>query len=126
MTDARLAGARFSPVPIPGGDPAEFVARSLRSMPAGHHVAVTVRADESAVVDLVRWAGAEATAGPAGTTRLALRADSVGWLVSTAASLAARFEVTEVVGDAEVVTLLELALDRLARITPTTTPAPSL
>lgn len=93
IADARLAGARFAPREVPGGDPAEFVARSLRSGVQAHRAVVVVHGPPAALADVARWMGTEATDAGDGRTRLELRSDTAGWLAALVADLAVRFDV---------------------------------
>jgi predicted DNA-binding transcriptional regulator YafY len=55
-----LTGARFRPRPIPGGDAAEFVRRTISSAPARYEVVAVVEAGAGVVRDKIgRWATVE-------------------------------------------------------------------
>lgn len=115
----RLAGARFDERPLPGGDPAAFVAASLRQTPMSHVATVIVHATPAELADVARWLESDAEALPDGRSRLELRADSAGWLTSMVATLAIRFPV-EVIGDEALANSLRVTAARLAgSLTPT-------
>lgn len=113
LDDARLAGPRFGPRPVPGGDAAEFVARSLRSAPMTHQASVVVGAPAGEVADVARWLDGEAVAIDDATCRVELRSDALGWLVSMVTTLAVRWDVAVVGGD-ELAELLATTARRLA------------
>ena len=94
LTDARLAGVRFVPRPIPGGDAAAFVAGSIEAMPAAHRAVVVVTGEVEEVAGAVRWIGAEIAESADGRCRVLLRADVPEWLAAQVAVLAASFPVT--------------------------------
>lgn len=92
VVDPRLAGMRFAPREVPGGDPADLVARSLAEAPAAHHVdlRLSCRAEEAA--DLLRWLDVEvADDGPTCTTRLT--GDDAAWVAMMVAGLASSVDV---------------------------------
>ncbi len=111
---ARLAGARFPERPLPIDDAAEYVTRSLRSMPMAHHAVVEVSADEADLVDVAHWLDSEVENPSPGICTLALRSESLPWLVSMITSLAVRFDV-RVDGSDELVALLGQTAIRLGR-----------
>lgn len=116
LREARLAGARFRPRELPGGDAAAFVARGLASIPKPHHVEVVVHGSGDAVRAALRWADAEVTERGDGTCGATVRSESLDWLVSTVAMLAATFDV-EVEAGTEVAARLDVVAVRLARRT---------
>lgn len=97
MTEPRLAGARFAPRAVPGGDAAAFVAASIQSMPVAHEVDVVVGGPHDEVVGLLRWVDAEVDATGPDRVRVRLRGDDLPWLAMIVAGLATAFDVS--VGD---------------------------
>jgi predicted DNA-binding transcriptional regulator YafY len=94
LTRARLAGARFTPRPIPGGDAATYVAGSIGSMPRAVEAIVRVDRPAEELADTLHRIDHELVeTGPASCT-IRLRADAEDWIVWTIASLAAIAEVT--------------------------------
>lgn len=55
LSDARLAGRRFEPRPIPGGDGAAYVASSLASLPRELEAVVAVGVPYEQVADALAW-----------------------------------------------------------------------
>jgi predicted DNA-binding transcriptional regulator YafY len=90
LTETSLAGARFSPRPLPAEDAAAFVASSLGSIPRSLEARVVVDADRETVEQALRWADHELApaAGASGPVGVTLRYDSMDWLVQTVAMLA--------------------------------------
>ncbi|CAN5900458.1 YafY family protein [soil metagenome] len=117
LTDARLAGARFEARRLPTTDAAAFVAQSIGSMPARHHLDVVVRGPVEEVAMVARYVGGEVHDLGDGWCRVHLGADSAPWLAVVVAELALRFEI-EVEPDAPPEVLGQLAelTDRLTRI----------
>lgn len=96
LRDPQLGGGRFTPRPIPGGDAAAFVARSLGSFPKPHEASVIVHAPPDAVHEVLRWAGGEIDDGvDCADDRCAVRvrAETAPWLASNVAILALHFDV---------------------------------
>ena len=112
VVEPRLAGVRFAPLELPGGDAAEYVSSSLRSAPMAHRAVVDVRATVDEVADVARWLQADVEVVDEGTCRLQLRSESVGWLVSMITTLALRFDL-RIEGSDE---LAELIDDTVARL----------
>lgn len=98
MTEPRLAGVRFAPRPVPGGDAAEFVARSIASMPLAHQVEVRVHGSEAEVRELLRWVDAELVAEGPARTLVRLRADELPWLAMILAGIASERDLEIVAG----------------------------
>ena len=88
MTDVRRAGPRFTPRPIPGGDAAAFVRRSLDARPLAHQVEVLVDGPADQVEATCRWIGGEVVGSERGGCRVVLRADTLEWIAMSLAHLA--------------------------------------
>lgn len=110
----KLAGARFLPRPIPGGDTAAFVARSLTAIPKAHEATVVVRTTREELGWVERWSEVDVEDAGEGCWRLRLRAGSIDWLASTVARLATTFEI-EACGPAEVAARIDELATRLRR-----------
>ena len=93
LTDAKLAGVRFTPRPLPGGDAATFVARSLGDLPRPFTAAVLVQAGLDEVQHAVRWTDSRVEAVDAGTSRVLLRSEAEVWLDTMVAMLAVSFPI---------------------------------
>lgn len=123
MARVRGAGGRFDRRPVPGGDPAAFVADNLGKAPAPFAVTVTLSAGRASVEEVVPWlADRIDELGPdrCAATIEARRPDQ---LAVTVARLAGAFEVElpESV-DPELRDRLAVTAERLGRLVP---PAPS-
>ncbi len=116
MDTPRLAGARFAPLDLPGGDPAEFVARSLRQAPMPHTADVVVHAPAAEVADVARWIESDVEELAGDRCRVRVRSDSLGWLLTQVTTLAVRFDLT-IEGSAELAEVVATTADRLARST---------
>ena len=115
LTDARLAGARFPPRPLPGGDAAAFVARSLGSMPTRHRVELVVHGPPEQVARTTGHIGGDVEPIDEARSRVVMRADSIEWLALTVAELALLHEV-EVDGPPELEAELARLTDRLTHL----------
>src|SRR5690606_37383432 len=73
-------GLRFAPREVPGGDAADFVARSISSMPLAHEVQVRVHGPEAVVRELLRWVEADLVVDGPDSTLVHPRSDELGWL----------------------------------------------
>jgi predicted DNA-binding transcriptional regulator YafY len=93
LTQAQLAGVRFTPRPIPGGDAAAFVAESMGAMPVPHTATVLATGAEDDVRAAARWIGADVEVCGADRCRAHLRAEVREWLDAQVAILAASFPV---------------------------------
>lgn len=91
LTDPKLAGVRFAPRPIPGGDAATFVANSLGERPVPYTATVLVSATLDEAEGATRWIGAKAERVDATTCRVHLRSEAEQWLDTMAAMLAVSF-----------------------------------
>lgn len=93
MSAAALAGRRFTPRPVPGGDAAQFVAASIRSMPTKHSARVTVDAPADELAEVARWIGGGVEPLADGRCVVSLGADELGWLAANVAVLALRHPI---------------------------------
>jgi predicted DNA-binding transcriptional regulator YafY len=101
LTEARLAGGRFTAREIPGGDAAAFVARSLSTMPTRYRAEVVVRAAPEAVMMATYQVGGEVEPVGDGRCRVRMGADSLDWLTMVVAELALLHGVVELDGPPE-------------------------
>jgi predicted DNA-binding transcriptional regulator YafY len=90
MESPVLAGVRFEPRDVPGGDAAEFVRQGLRTAISVARASVVVSAPAAEVESVRRWLDAAYEAVDDTHTRLHLQADSDEWLASMIAMLATR------------------------------------
>lgn len=93
MTDPRLAGARFTPRAIPGGDAAEFVAASFSSMATAHTALLVVAGTVDTVTALVPGGDAEVEDLGDGRCRVRMGDDDLRWLLVRVAALAAATDI---------------------------------
>jgi predicted DNA-binding transcriptional regulator YafY len=114
LTGASLAGVRFRPRRLPAGDAAEFVARSISSMPMAYEATVVADGPVGEVRDLLRWTDAQFEEF-GGACRIHLRGDSIEGLAIVIAVVAVRFDV-EVDGPTEVVARLKEVSRRLRAV----------
>jgi predicted DNA-binding transcriptional regulator YafY len=92
MSDAATTGLRFRQRELPGGDAAEFVKNSLRTIPQRHRVSVVVHADADAVRRHVgRWGSVEALSQQ--RCRLTMQVDDLAWPMFALAGVGAEFEI---------------------------------
>lgn len=89
----RLAGVRFPPRALPGGDAAAFVARSLASMPTRYRTEVLVHGPADAVAATAGYVGGDVEPVGDGRCLVTMRGDSVEWLALAVAELAMLHEV---------------------------------
>ncbi len=96
LSETRLAGRRFQPREVPTGDPASYVAASLRDRPLAHEAEVLVDGPVEAVRELSRWLEAEIEPLPddPGRSRVRLKSESIEWLTGMVGVLAVQFPVT--------------------------------
>ena len=106
-----VSGRRFTARRVPGGDPAAFVAKSLRSAPARHQARVTVHAP-AAELRRRRWLGGTVTAIDAETCEYRTSDDDLDWLAMRIAMLGADYDVLE---PPELVERLRQLGERIAR-----------
>jgi len=114
----RLAGARFPPRPLPGGDAAAFVARSLASMPTRHRVELVAHGPADAVAATAGYVGGEVEPIGVSRCRVTMRGDSIEWLALAVAELAMLHEV-ELAGPPELVDELARLAGRLTAVVAT-------
>jgi predicted DNA-binding transcriptional regulator YafY len=88
------SGRRFTPRQIPGGDPAAFVERSLRTAPQRYQARVTVRAP-AAELKGRRWLGGSVTAIDDHSCEFRTADDNLDWLAMRIAMLGADYVVHE-------------------------------
>jgi predicted DNA-binding transcriptional regulator YafY len=105
------AGKRFAPRKVPAKDPADYVARSLRSAPARYDAVVTVHCP-AAELERMRWLGG--TVKKRGRDRCELRTsdDNLDWLAMRIAGLPFDYEVH---GPPELAERLGQVAERIAR-----------
>jgi predicted DNA-binding transcriptional regulator YafY len=115
LTDARLAGRRFPRRPIPGGDAAAFVSRSIGAMPTQHRVELVVDAPEEVVARATSAVRGRVEALADGWCRVEMGADSPEWLAFVVAELALDHEI-EVDAPPEVLDVLRRLSDRVTRV----------
>ncbi len=118
MEQPALAGARFDPRPLPGGDPAAFVRDSLRARTVEYRATVIVADDAERLLPMIRWFEADVDTLDAGRTRLVLRAESYEWLASMIAIVSTGADVDVVDAPEPVLDLLADAARRLAAVSP--------
>jgi predicted DNA-binding transcriptional regulator YafY len=112
LTEASLAGVRFRPREIPGGDAGSFVAASMEAMPAACTATLVVEAEPAEVTAVVRWADVEAAGS--GQARVRLRSESQQWLDLTVVLLVQHFDL-RVLEPADLAPRLETLSLRLRR-----------
>lgn len=93
LSGPKQAGVRFTPRPLPGGDAATFVARSLGAQPRPFTATVRVAAPAEDVQAAVRWSEAEVEPIAAHTCRVHLKADATQWLDTMVVMLALSFPI---------------------------------
>jgi predicted DNA-binding transcriptional regulator YafY len=111
MTDPRLAGARFSPREIPGGDAAAFVATSFSSMTTAHTAVLSVPGTVETVRALLPGGDGDIEDLGDGRCRVQMGDDDLRWLVVRIAALAAD---TDIVIDGESTPQVVEAIARIA------------
>lgn len=111
---AALAGVRFQPRAIPGGDTAAFVREQIGAMPRPFTATVIAGAPAEQVLPAVRWAGAEVESITAEQSRVRIQAESAEDLDTVVSVLAVRFAIT-VEEPTELRPRLAAVADRLRR-----------
>jgi hypothetical protein len=111
MTDPRLAGARFSPREIPGGDAAAFVATSFSSMTTAHTAVLSVPGTVETVRALLPGGDGDIEDLGDGRCRVQRGDADLRWLVVRIAALAAD---TDIVIDGESTPQVVEAIARIA------------
>jgi predicted DNA-binding transcriptional regulator YafY len=114
ISDARLAGGRFVPRPLPASDAAEFVARSLQALPRPHQATLVVVATAAEVAAVVPWTRLETEELDGGRTRVRLSGEAAPMLDATIAAIASVVDV-ESVEPEEMATRVRQLGRRLAR-----------
>ncbi len=94
LSDAKLAGGRFSPRDIPGGDAAEFVAASISSIPRNIEALVAVGAPYSQIDKVLRWVDHTPVVTEPETCVVRVRADALDWITLAVARIALTADVT--------------------------------
>jgi predicted DNA-binding transcriptional regulator YafY len=115
MLEPQLAGVRFAARPIPGDDAAEFVRRSIGSMPARHRVELVVHGTVDAVAATTGHIGGEVTAVDDERCRVTMKADAIEWLALVVAELALAHDV-ELDGPPELLDQLRRLSERLGTL----------
>ncbi len=85
---ARLAGRRFAPREIPGGDAAAFVAASLGPMLRHHAATLAIDARLADVEDTLRWVDHTPVTSDATSCVVEIRSEDLGRLAMTVARIA--------------------------------------
>ncbi len=93
MTDPRLAGVRFVPRPIPGGDAAAYVAESFSRMESAHTVVLAAVGTPDEVRALFSGSDIAVDDLGDGRCRVELGDDDLRWLVVRVAVVALQTEV---------------------------------
>ena len=114
LTEARLAGARFSPRQLPTADAAEFVQQALQSIAKPFEATLVVRGPVDEVREVMRWTDTEVEAIDDRTCRVTTRAETMDWVVSHVAMLAVQFDL-EVEGPADAADRIDALGTRLTR-----------
>lgn len=88
LRDARLAGRRFPPREVPGGDAASFVAASVGSTLRHHEATLTVGAAISELEDVLRWVDHTPVEIGSTSCSILIRSEDLGRLAMTVARIA--------------------------------------
>ncbi len=94
MIDVRAAGRRFTPRPIPGGDPASFVATNLARAKTPSEVTITVEASPADVEESAPWLAEDLEAVDDRHTAVTVRATRPEYAAVTIARLAGNFPLS--------------------------------
>ena len=121
LNDAALAGRRFTPREIPGGDAADFVATSLSSIPRGVEALVAVGAPYTQVEDVLRWTDHSVVETETDMCVVRIRTENLDWLVLTIAHIALTARTT-VIEPADVADAVVLLAERLTGLVDTAQP----
>jgi predicted DNA-binding transcriptional regulator YafY len=113
LSNPKLAGLRFTPRPIPGGDAATFVAQSLGERPLPYTATVLISAGLDEARAALRWTDAKVEAVDPTTCRVRLKSEALPWLDTMVAMLAVSFPV-EVEEPDDLRQRLKTLADRLA------------
>ena len=89
LSDARLAGRRFTPREIPGGDAASFVATSLGPTLRHHEATLAIDADARRTSsDVLRWVDHTPVKPETASCLVTIRSEDLGRLAMTVARIA--------------------------------------
>ncbi len=88
LREPRLAGGRFTPRQIPGGDAATFVATSLGSIPRHLEATLAIGAPFDELESVLRWVEHTPLETEAASCSIQIRGDRLDWLAVTVAHLA--------------------------------------
>ena len=99
LARVELAGGRFAERELPAESAADFVTRSLSRGRPHVDAVVLVHDEQCELGDALRWVHHEIDADVAGHRRVRLRSESIDWLVTAVAQLAALAPVTVVSPD---------------------------
>ena len=88
LREPRLAGGRFTPREIPGGDAASFVATSLGSIPRHHEATLAINAAFAELEDVLRWVDHTPVEMDAQSCLVQIRSEDLGRLAMTIARIA--------------------------------------
>ena len=88
-----MAGVRFPTRTLPAADAAEFVARSLSTMPMPYRARVVTHGPVEQAHQAVRWLDADVGAVDEETSEVELRSESPEWLLAGIAILAVAFDI---------------------------------
>lgn len=94
LSEPRLAGGRFTPRELPGGDAASFVATSLGSIPRHHEATLAVDAAFTDLAGVLQWVDHTPIETDAGPCLVRIRGDDFDWLAMTVARIALAVPVT--------------------------------
>ncbi|MFJ3922204.1 helix-turn-helix transcriptional regulator [Streptomyces sp. NPDC090022] len=114
MSGPAPTGRRVAPRPVPGDDPAAFVARRLSAAPTRYRAVATVRAPAEQVRARVRGLGPRVRAGSADSCRVDASDDSLTRIAQTLAALDTDYTLD---ADPEVVRHLRETARRTLRAT---------
>lgn len=116
MGTPSLAGARFTPRPLPGDDAAAFVMDGIRTVSEEQLARVAVSGNADEVAAILSWLQADVDTRDGDRAVLTLRADRDDSLASMIAMLSTRFDLELVETSAEVRSLLTAAAGRLGAL----------
>jgi predicted DNA-binding transcriptional regulator YafY len=114
LSEARLAGARFTPKELPTADAAEFVQQALQSIARPFEAVVVVHGPAEQVRDIMRWTDTDVEEQADDLCRVTTRAETMDWVISHVAMLAVPFDL-EVEGPPEAVEQIGQLASRLSR-----------
>ena len=121
LSNAALAGRRFTAREIPGGDAADFVATSLSSIPREIEALVAVAAPYTQVEDVLRWTEHSLVETEPDTCVVRIRTENLDWLVLTIAHIALTARATVIEPD-DVADAVGLLAEHLTGMADTTQP----